>query len=1151
MRTLLIAALALLLLPAGLQAAPEAASARIVSHDLTVRFDPPRHRMVAKDVMTVRGGGEAANVAVRLAKTLTLSKATLGGEPVALSRTEDGALQIPAPGSGTHEVTLWYAGEIADAVEKSDDLTWVVGDNTSGFIGAQGIYLSDASRWVPLPVQRTPARFNVNTVVPEPFVVVTQGGPVVRTTITTRGFDASSDELLPKDKGSGDEAKWSRAFNPATIPTDGLSLSAGPYVQKSRDVEGVKLSTFFYRRHAKHADVWLDAGEETIRRYAKLLGPLPHTKFDIVENFFQSGYGMPAYTLLGDRVIDYVTAKARRYGGKIPPGYLDHEYVHCWFGNGLFVDYASGNWCEALTTYYSNYLAREIESESEARAYRRGVLEKFAIRVKGEADYPLRKFVTKTEDADNDVGYGKGAMFFHMLRKRVGDKAFFDGVRAFTSRHMGTIVTWDDWLDAFDRDGAATALRPFLERKGVPDVRVAVTQKGAAPDGGTLVVAKITSTDESGAVWPTTVPVRVTYRDKGGANRALDSDVVVRDGPAVLDVVVPGSPTAVEVDPDYDMLRRIEPDALPHCLNRTLESEGEKALVVDAPEGMLDALANRIGRGKGFVRKPADFDWKTHDGPVVVLKVLAKKPDGGMDVGDEHYDDATVSVLRSYGSEHGPRTVYLALSPNAASRAGYMTYYGWDSWVTFHNGIPRDRRTWREPPSTRLVLQDEGAAAKRAADWVKALSATPRAPGQRNELVEKQLEEALSVLEPLAIETKFHMQAQFRVKKAAVHYVLGSHQGSLTGPYVRPLCFSGSGETRWQHRNVFSVRYDAKSEKPLSLFKRIRARARNGALVLVDKPSWDRLAPWLDAMDDLTEASKAELARPGRDGKPRARPASLEAWITGRRARGGLPSPPSLSFPVLCVRDDVWPIKASNGSGPIGAMEELSLDVQVQTTSRKARNLVAWKPPTNWTPAPGIRTPVVVLCAHYDSLPWLDVQRFPGADDNASGVACVLAVARNLAKGAGAPNLGVVVALTDAEEWGLYGARALQRALSGQYDVRAVINVDSIGRAVSKPCHVIGHSTYPPLARRIQRALMTEGIELGADIDRYAYAHGSDHYAFHQKGIPSVSLWASDYNVMNTWRDTADKVETDGIARIARALTTLIQSDLAWILGMK
>jgi Zn-dependent M28 family amino/carboxypeptidase len=163
---------------------------------------------------------------------------------------------------------------------------------------------------------------------------------------------------------------------------------------------------------------------------------------------------------------------------------------------------------------------------------------------------------------------------------------------------------------------------------------------------------------------------------------------------------------------------------------------------------------------------------------------------------------------------------------------------------------------------------------------------------------------------------------------------------------------------------------------------------------------------------------------------------------------------------------------------------------------------------------------------------------FPGADDNASGVAAILSAIRGIRPEWEAKKdrrVGVAIVFFDAEEWGLLGSRAFVENLGG-LSVRAVVNVDSVGRALLRPVHILGLSTHPDLARDIAVRLEEQDLRIGPDIDRFGYEHGSDHWPFHEKGIPAVTLWASDYATMNTVSDTPDRLEYPGIARLARAL---------------
>src|SRR5690606_3013180 len=101
-----------------------------------------------------------------------------------------------------------------------------------------------------------------------------------------------------------------------------------------------------YNRYLRGTGRYLDLYEEQI-------GPYPFAKFALVENFWQTGFGMPSFTLLGDRVIRLPFILDTSYG---------HEILHNWWGNGVFVNVEEGNWCEGLTTYGADYAYKEQES---------------------------------------------------------------------------------------------------------------------------------------------------------------------------------------------------------------------------------------------------------------------------------------------------------------------------------------------------------------------------------------------------------------------------------------------------------------------------------------------------------------------------------------------------------------------------------------------------------------------------------------------------------------------------------------------------------------------------------------------------------------------------------------------------------------------
>ena len=154
--------------------------------------------------------------------------------------------------------------------------------------------------------------------------------------------------------------------------------------------------------------------------YVNILGRYPFDKFAVVENFFASGLGLPAFTLLGSGSIK------RHY---VQPYALGHEIVHSWIGNSVFNRDNQGNWVEGLTTYLANYYWHEVvQDAAQAREQRRLMLDGYNLYVRPEADYAVAQFLRKHDEKDNAIGYQKSAFVFHLLRQEIGDEPFWRGI---------------------------------------------------------------------------------------------------------------------------------------------------------------------------------------------------------------------------------------------------------------------------------------------------------------------------------------------------------------------------------------------------------------------------------------------------------------------------------------------------------------------------------------------------------------------------------------------------------------------------------------------------------------------------------------------------------------------------------------------------
>ena len=195
----------------------------------------------------------------------------------------------------------------------------------------------------------------------------------------------------------------------------------------------------------------------------------------------------------------------------------------------------------------------------------------------------------------------------------------------------------------------------------------------------------------------------------------------------------------------------------------------------------------------------------------------------------------------------------------------------------------------------------------------------------------------------------------------------------------------------------------------------------------------------------------------------------------------------------------------------------------------------------------------VVLSAHYDHLGVRDGVVYPGADDNASGVAAVLAAARALAvSGLRHP---VVVVAFDAEELGLRGAKAfVERHAVTPDNTAIVVNLDMVSRNDRGEIFVAGTAASPWLVDVVRRVQTRTPVKLLLGHDRPTYraglvddwTHASDQGPFADRGVPFMYFGVEDHADYHRPTDTADKINPvffgDVVDAVVDTLLTLDQT---------
>jgi hypothetical protein len=662
------------------------AAALEVDHHLDIELHPSAHMLAGRDVMRIRVD-DRRKLVFALSERAFQLRVEVDGRPRTF-RFTNSEVEVPLESDEarrTIEAVITYEASFNDPVPISPLNTDNPGFGVTASIAHSGTFLLAGAGWYPDLIEGRDTFSMLRVKAPAGTLAVTAGLCLGHTT---------------RDGASYSEWKIDN-------PLRGLALSAAAFQVQERRVGGVVAATYFMPQNQDLAPAYLDAISAYLELYSNLFGPYPFPKFAVVENFFPTGYGFPSYTLLGSSILRLPFILTTSLG---------HEIAHCWWGNGVFVDYETGNWSEGLTTYVSDYLFKERESAAAARDYRIQALRSFTALVPPAKDFPLARFTSRIDTVTKAVGYDKAMMVFHMLRRKIGEEAFWGGLRDIYHERLFQQTAWDDLRRAFEKR-AQCSLEQFFEqwvgRKGAPQIHFENIQREQVPDvwkvKGRLVQEK--------PFFKTGFDLTI---EAGG--RQFSEGVELSGDSTSFEIATASEPTQIVVDPDAHTLRRLAASEIPPTVN-ALKGSAATLIVICGPENaglqrIAETLAESLGLRHHAIVSESKVDpnqFKRQD--VILLgyprniEWLRTKPSslrlekdsfafsgaggevspGDMFFGVFHhpYDSASVIGLLLPASR--------LWAPLAATK---ITHYGRFSYLTFQDGQVRDRGTW-EPTGSQ------------------------------------------------------------------------------------------------------------------------------------------------------------------------------------------------------------------------------------------------------------------------------------------------------------------------------------------------------------------------------------------------------------------------------------------------------------------
>jgi hypothetical protein len=625
---------------------------------------------------------------------LVIEHAAADGAGLSIERSgEDGESglgrwSVAAPAISARSIELRWSGVVRDDVSAGEAPGRIHNTSVSAHVGEDGIYLAPEAAWHPmLDTERSAGWFG-----PDPPLCTWTLDATSPLPLVASGDRATSAADTPS------AARWITPF-----PLASVAVAGGPLEAFEREHGNVRIRLLLRRASAEHAPRLLHAVTSYLDLYQPLLGQYPFHEFTVVENFFSSGFAFPAFTLLSSQVI----AMGER---GLRPGYLDHELLHNWWGNGVLASRGSGHWAEALATYCANYMRPVLEGRVEqGRAQRRSVTEALSadpvLASKAVGDFGL-------EDAVGTfIGYQKGAMVIDQLAERLGQDRLWAALRRFYRDRLGKSSTWADLRAAFEAESGVdlgTFFAFWVDGPGLPAPRFdrAVWDAEARQVRLTLAYADPVTID---------IPLRLRFAEGDGAEATAPriERVALHPGDSSVRLASERRPSAVEVDPEFETMRHLAPEFLTPTLSG-LAPPFDLVLIAGEEDlrgygAAASAIEQRYGK-TGRIERRRRFEARLLErGHVLLLGRAALDDDvrqlfapervsiweRGFEFDAVRYvsaGDALLACVRNPRQGGAFVCLYWGNSDEALARADLLPYYGGNSLLVFDHGQPFVRR---------------------------------------------------------------------------------------------------------------------------------------------------------------------------------------------------------------------------------------------------------------------------------------------------------------------------------------------------------------------------------------------------------------------------------------------------------------------------
>jgi hypothetical protein len=436
-------------------------AADVLEHTLLARFDPSHLELQATHSMRVRLRGRVPTLRLRLDDDFGVSSVTAGdGTRLLFMRVRDQDSIVVSLGplasrAQPFTLTTRYTGrhdpasvdrEMAQIASSSVPAGAVVG----AFVNEPPLVYSNRTAWYPQPLNEYFAPLRASLETPEDWLAVTGGS------------------LVSERRLEGSVTTEYRLEQPGKYFTVvvGRLTDAGERQEGDETVHG-----FSTQRTAGQMPEKMRTVQEVLRFYAQRFGPCPYPQLTlaVAEGSTPGGHSPPGLLYLQQRP-PLVQARPLPDDpanfSDLRDFFLAHEAAHQWWGQGVAPASYRERWLsEAWAQYSAALWIRERQGES---AFFRMMdrMARWAERYDEMGPIHLGQRLGLLEGDPRifrSIVYDKGAWVLHMLRRLVGDEAFFGGARAFLEQHRYSRAGTQDLRRALEQ-ASGRDLGPYFDR---------------------------------------------------------------------------------------------------------------------------------------------------------------------------------------------------------------------------------------------------------------------------------------------------------------------------------------------------------------------------------------------------------------------------------------------------------------------------------------------------------------------------------------------------------------------------------------------------------------------------------------------------------------------------------------------------------------